>query len=94
MARASWNGRVLAESDETIEVEGNQYFPQEAVHMQYLQPSDNRTVCGWKGEASYYHVVVGGGHLRDAAWTYAEPKPEAEKLKGYVAFWKDIKVEI
>ena len=93
MARAIWNGTVLAESDHTVVVEGNHYFPPEAVRREYLRDSATHTVCGWKGTASYYHVEVGGQVNRDAAWYYPEPKAAAANLKGYVAFWKGVKVE-
>jgi uncharacterized protein (DUF427 family) len=93
MARASWNGEILAESDRCEIVEGNHYFPPEAVKKERLQPSDTHTTCGWKGIASYYDVVAGGKTNKDAAWYYPEPKPEAKNIAGYVAFWKGVKVE-
>ena len=92
MATATWQGEVIAESDETIVVEGNHYFPQESIRQQYFQPSDNTTVCGWKGVANYYDIVVEGQTNEGAAWYYADPKPEAENIKGYVAFWKGVEV--
>jgi uncharacterized protein (DUF427 family) len=88
--KAIWNGAVIAESDTTIVVEGNHYFPPESVRREYLQPSDTHTTCPWKGVASYYHVVVGGQVNRDAAWYYPEPKPAASHIKDYVAFWRGV----
>lgn len=93
MAKASWNGKVIAESDSCVEVEGNQYFPPESVCQEYLQPSDHHTTCGWKGEASYYHLVVDGQTNKDAAWYYPDPKPAAEQVRGRVAFWKGVKID-
>ncbi|GAB4573123.1 MAG: DUF427 domain-containing protein [Anaerolineae bacterium] len=91
--KAIWNGVVLAESDKTIVVEGNHYFPPDAVNMQYFQPSDTHTTCPWKGVASYYDVVVNGKVNPGAAWYYPEPKPAALQIKGYVAFWRGVQVE-
>ena len=91
--KASWNGAILAESDDTVVVEGNHYFPESAVNKQYFQPSDTHTFCPWKGEASYYSVVVDGKTNKDAAWYYPEPKPAAAEIDGRVAFWRGIKVE-
>ena len=93
MAKAIWEGTVLAESNRCEEVEGNQYFPPDAVKSEYLRPSATHTVCPWKGTASYYDVEVGGKLNHDAAWFYPEPKPAAKQIKGYVAFWKGVKVE-
>ena len=90
--KATWNGTVLAESDKTIVVEGNHYFPPDAVHNEYFQNSSTHTICGWKGEASYYDVVVNGEVNKDAAWYYPETKAAADEIKGYVAFWKGVKV--
>lgn len=91
--RAIWNGAILAESDETIEVEGNQYFPPDSVNREYLVDGDHHTVCPWKGEASYYDVQVDGETNRDAAWYYPEPTEAAAKIGGYIAFWKGVRVE-
>ena len=91
--KATWNGTVLAESDQTIVVEGNHYFPSEAVKQEFFQPSETHTVCGWKGTASYYDVVVGGEVNKDAAWFYPEPKDGAGQIRGHVAFWRGVKVE-
>jgi uncharacterized protein (DUF427 family) len=91
--RAVWKGYVLAESDDTVVVEGNHYFPPEALRRELFRPSDTHTICGWKGVASYFHVVVGNEENRDAAWYYPEPKPAAAEIKGRVAFWKGVRVE-
>jgi uncharacterized protein (DUF427 family) len=93
MAKAIWEGTVLAESSQTVEVEGNQYFPPDAIKGEYFKPSAKHTVCPWKGTASYYNLEVGGKLNQDAAWFYPEPKPEAKQIKDYVAFWKGVKVE-
>ncbi|MCS7287651.1 MAG: DUF427 domain-containing protein [Roseiflexus sp.] len=93
MARAIWNGVVIAESDATIVVEGNHYFPPESVKREYLRESATRTVCSWKGVASYYDVVVNGAVNRDAAWYYPEPKEAARRIAGYIAFWRGVRVE-
>lgn len=91
--KATWNGAVLAESDQTIEVEGNQYFPSAAINNEYFQPSETHTICPWKGEASYYNVVVNGQVNKDAAWYYPTTKPAADEIRDYVAFWRGVKVE-
>ena len=91
--KATWNGSVLAESSNTVVVEGNQYFPATSVNMEFFQPSETHTVCGWKGTASYYNVVVNGDVNKDAAWFYPETKEAAKNVEGYVAFWKGVKVE-
>ena len=93
MPNAIWNGVVLAESDRCEVVEGNQYFPPDAVKREYFKPSATHTTCPWKGVASYYDVVVDGETNRDAAWYYPEPKEAARNIKGYVAFWRGVKVE-
>ncbi len=90
--RAEWNGAVLAESDDIVMVEGNAYFPAESLRAEHFAPSDTHTVCGWKGVASYHHVVVGGATNRDAAWYYADPKPAASQVRGRVAFWRGVVV--
>lgn len=92
MATARWNGVVLAESADTRIVEGNHYFPPEALHREYVRPSDTHTVCGWKGTASYYDVVVGDAVNKDACWYYPACKPEAKQIEGYVAFWRGVEV--
>jgi uncharacterized protein (DUF427 family) len=93
MARATWNGVVIAESDQTEMVEGNVYFPADAVRAGHLKPSETHTVCGWKGTASYYTVVVDGQENPDAAWYYPDPKDAAANIRGHVAFWKGVQVE-
>ncbi len=93
MAKATWQGTVLAESDRCEVVEGNLYFPPDAINQDYFQPSDTHTTCGWKGVASYYTVVVDGQTNPDAAWYYPEPKEAAKKISGYVAFWRGVTVE-
>ncbi|MEE8139028.1 MAG: DUF427 domain-containing protein [Thermoanaerobaculia bacterium] len=93
MARAVWNGATLAESDETIVVEGNHYFPRESVRSQYIRESDTTTVCPWKGVARYYHLEVEGQTSPDAAWYYPEPKPAGSQVANRIAFWKGVEVE-
>ena len=92
MIRAVCRGVVVAESDATVVVEGNHYFPREAVRGECLQESATTSFCGWKGAASYHHVVVDGEVSADAAWYYADPKAEAAQIKGRIAFWKDVVV--
>jgi uncharacterized protein (DUF427 family) len=91
--KATWNGTTLAESNRTIVVEGNHYFPADSIVNEHFQPSETHTVCGWKGTASYYDVVVNDHINKDAAWYYPETKSEAKDIEGYVAFWKGVKVE-
>lgn len=93
MPRAIWNGAVLAESDSFEEVEGNVYFPPESLHREFFKPSETTTYCPWKGDASYYHVEVGGEVNEDAAWYYPTTKQAARSIEGYVAFWKGVTVE-
>ncbi|MCS7242974.1 MAG: DUF427 domain-containing protein [Candidatus Caldatribacterium sp.] len=93
MFRAIYQGVVIAESEKTIELEGNWYFPPEDVKKEYLFPSDHRTICPWKGEARYYHVRVGDHIAWNAAWYYPDPKDAARHIRGYIAFWKDVVVE-
>ena len=94
MTKAIWNGAVIAEAPrESIEVvEGNMYFPADAVRREHLRPSNTHTVCGWKGTASYYDIVVDGETNADAAWYYPEVKPEAKEIEDYIAFWKGVEV--
>lgn len=92
MVKATWNGVTVAQSDRCEQVEGNYYFPPDAVQMEYFQPSQTQTVCGWKGTASYYTLVVEGTQNPDAAWYYPEPKPGAQNIKGYIAFWRGVTV--
>ena len=90
--KATWNGATLAESDETVVVEGNHYFPAGSVNRELLRPSATQTVCPWKGTASYYTIEVDGKRNDDAAWSYPEPKPAAEEIRDRVAFWKGVTV--
>jgi uncharacterized protein (DUF427 family) len=92
MPTARWNGAVIAQSDATVMVEGNHYFPPDAVDRRYLQESDRTSVCPWKGVASYYDVVVDGQVNSGAAWTYHEPKDKAAHIRDHVAFWGGIQV--
>lgn len=93
MPKAIWNGAVLAESDRCEVVEGNQYFPPDSLNREYFQSSDKKTVCSWKGTASYYTLTVDGKTNSDAAFTYENPKPAAQNIKDYVAFWRGVTVE-
>lgn len=93
MPKAKWKGRVIAETEAFELVEGNVYFPPEAVSRESLRPSSTTTFCPWKGTAHYYHVVVDGEENRDAAWYYPEPKPAAANIKDHVAFWRGVEVE-
>ncbi len=92
MPTATWNGTVIAESSSTEVVEGRHYFPAGSLRMDHFQPASKTTVCGWKGTANYYDITVDGETNAEAAWYYADPKPEAAKIKGYVAFWKGVQV--
>lgn len=91
--RAVWQGATLAESDQTVIVEGNHYFPAESVDRSHLRDSSDHTVCPWKGTASYFDVVVGENVNRGAAWYYREPKTAAAEIKGRIAFWRGVKVQ-
>jgi uncharacterized protein (DUF427 family) len=91
--KAIWNDAVLAESDDTVVVEGNHYFPESSLRREHFRPSETHTTCSWKGVASYYDVVVGSQVNRDAAWTYPEPKDAAKQIAGRVAFWRGVRVE-
>jgi uncharacterized protein (DUF427 family) len=91
--RAVWHNTTLAESDDTVVVEGNHYFPPDSIRREYFSPSDTHTTCPWKGEASYYDVSVDGEVNKDAAWYYPSVKDAAAEIKGHVAFWKGVKVE-
>jgi uncharacterized protein (DUF427 family) len=93
MARAIWNSEVIAESDKTVVVEGNHYFPADAVKREYLQSSEAHTVCPWKGTASYYDIAVRGERNANAAWYYPEPSAAAREIKDHIAFWKGVRVE-
>ncbi len=93
MAKAVWQGQVVAESDDFEVVEGNVYFPPDTIAEELFEPSEHRSVCPWKGTASYRHLVVDGKRNENAAWFYPETKEAAANIKGYVAFWKGVKVE-
>ena len=90
--KATWNGEVIAESDDIVTVENNAYFPADSVRAGALLPSDHTSICPWKGTASYYTVTAGGNENRDAAWFYTDPKPAAAEIQGRVAFWKGVVV--
>ena len=90
--KAIWNGETIAESNDTIVVENNHYFPKESVNRTYLTDSQTHTTCPWKGLASYYSLSVDGKTNTDAAWYYPDPKPAADQIKGYLAFWKGVQV--
>jgi uncharacterized protein (DUF427 family) len=94
MPKAIWNGAVLAESNACEVVEGNQYFPPDAINRDYFQDSGTHTTCPWKGVASYYNIVVDGQVNKDAAWYYPTPKDAATNITGYIAFWRGVKVEV
>ena len=91
--KAIWKETVLAESDQTVVVEGNHYFPPDTLKTEYFKPSETHTVCPWKGTASYYDIVVNGQVNKDAAWYYPQTKEAAKNIENYVAFWKGVKVE-
>jgi uncharacterized protein (DUF427 family) len=93
MVKATWNGAVLAQSDRTEVVEGNHYFPPDAIDKKYFKSSNTHTTCPWKGVASYYTIEVDGKSNPDAAWYYPETKSAAKNIEGYIAFWKGVKVE-
>jgi uncharacterized protein (DUF427 family) len=90
--KATWNNTVIAESENTVVVEGNHYFPPDSLNTECLRESSQTTVCGWKGTANYYDIDVDGETNPGAAWYYSDPKPEAANIKGYVAFWKGVQV--
>jgi len=92
MVKAVWNGAAIAESSETVIVEGNHYFPKDAGAAELLKPSATTTICPWKGVAHYYSIVVDGVENKDAAWYYPEPKPAAAEIRDRIAFWKGVKV--
>lgn len=93
MAKAIWNGTILAESDRTEVVEGNHYFPPDTIHQEYFKDSSTHTTCPWKGVASYYSIEVDGQVNKDAAWYYPDAKEKAKNIEGYIAFWRGVKVE-
>jgi uncharacterized protein (DUF427 family) len=90
--KAVWNGTVVAESNDTVVVEGNHYFPANSIRADYLLPSNTKTMCSWKGQASYHTLFVNGDANPDAVWYYPDPKEAAAEIKGRVAFWKGVKV--
>ncbi len=92
MPKAVWNGVTLAESEDTIAVEGNHYFPPDALHREHFVESSHHTVCPWKGRASYYSIKIGDAVNKDAAWYYPDPSPAAERVRDHVAFWKGVKI--
>ena len=94
MPKAYWSGKLIADSDACIIVEGNQYFPLESVNQGYLKPSAHTSVCPWKGTAHYYTLEVDGLKNENAAWFYPEPKEAAKQIRGRVAFWKGVHVEV
>lgn len=94
MPKATWNGVVLAESDNCQVVEGNQYFPPDAINAEYFKASDTHTTCPWKGVASYYSIEVNGEVNKDAAWYYPEPKDAAKNIEGHIAFWRGVTVTV
>ena len=93
ISRATWNGALIAESDDVVVIDGYSYFPKEAVRPGVLAPSDRTSACPWKGQASYYTIVVDGQHNPDAAWEYRDPKPAAAEVRNRVAFWRGVLVE-
>ncbi|MDP9068443.1 MAG: DUF427 domain-containing protein [Actinomycetota bacterium] len=93
MARAIWNGEVIAESDDIVHVEGNAYFPRESLRQEFFEGSDHRSICPWKGTASYFDVVVHGKRNENAAWYYPKPSRLARKITERVAFWKGVEIE-
>jgi len=93
MKKAIWKDMVLAESDKSIEIESNDYFPPESVKREFLKESQTHTTCPWKGEASYYNVEINGQVNKDAAWYYPNPKPEATQIKNHIAFWKGVVIQ-
>ena len=92
MKKAVWNNVTLAESDRTIIVEGNHYFPQESINQEYFKASETHTNCPWKGQASYYNILVNGELNKDAAWYYPQAKEKAKNIEGYIAFWRGVQV--
>lgn len=90
--KAIWKGEILAESDDTVVVEGNHYFPADSLRREFFAPSDQKTSCPWKGQASYYDLVVGDDRNAGAAWVYETPKDAAAEIKGRIAFWRGVEV--
>jgi uncharacterized protein (DUF427 family) len=92
MPKATWNGATLAESNDCVQLEGNQYFPTDAMRREHFKDSAHTSICPWKGTAHYYNVVVNGETNANAAWYYPDPKPAASEIKGRIAFWKGVEV--
>ena len=92
MVKAVWNGKILAESDDTVRIEGNHYFPPDSVNWEYFEDSNSHTFCSWKGKASYYNVKANDNENKDAAWYYADPSYSASPIKDHIAFWHGVKV--
>lgn len=90
--KAIWNGKIIAQDNHTVVVEGNHYFPPDAVNHEYLRANDHHTTCYWKGQASYYDIVVDGSVNNNAAWYYPEPSEAAQQIKGYIAFWRGVEI--
>ena len=90
--KAIWNGKVLAESDDTIQIEGNHYFPEDTIHREFFKNSDTHTDCHWKGTASYFDIEIEGQINADAAWYYTEPSELASGIKNHVAFWRGVEI--
>ena len=90
--KATWNGETLAESDDTVVIEGNHYFPLDSIRNEFFKESSHTTICSWKGTASYYDVEVDGKANKDAAWYYTDPKPAAAEIKDHVAFWRGVEI--
>src|ERR1700744_2316885 len=93
MAKATWNGKIIAESETTEMVEGNIYFPESSLKREFFRPSSTISTCPWKGQARYYSLLVDGQENQDAAWYYPDPKPAARNVKNHVAFWRGVEVE-
>ena len=93
MTRAIWNGEIIAESNDTVIVEGNHYFPVDSIRAEFIRPSEHHTMCGWKGQASYQSLVVNDQENTNAAWYYPDPLPAAKNITGRVAFWKGVTIE-
>ncbi|SED16269.1 Nucleotidyltransferase [Tenacibaculum sp. MAR_2009_124] len=91
--KAIWNNKIIAESDNTIVVEGNHYFPPESINKEYFQSTETHSTCPWKGQASYYTISVDGVENKDAAWYYIHPSERASKIKDHIAFWRGVKIE-
>jgi len=91
--KALWNNKIIAESNDTIVVEGNHYFPKNSVNPEYLLDSNTHTTCSWKGKANYFSLLVDGKENQDAAWYYPEPKEAAKEIKDYIAFWKGVQIQ-